>query len=117
LLDLGCEYVLITGTHENTAQVTNTLFASDGVVRSDHWERLANTYHGSGCTLASAIAAFLANGLPITESVQEAQDYTWHTLQAGFRPGMGQYIPNRLFWARDSEDDGDETGASVAEKS
>ena len=117
LLNMGCEYVLITGTHENTAQVTNTLFASDGVVRSDHWERLANTYHGSGCTLASAIAAFLANGLPITESVQEAQDYTWHTLQAGFRPGMGQYIPNRLFWARDSEDDGDETGASVAEKS
>ena len=117
LLDLGCEYVLITGTHENTAQVTNTLFASDGVVRSDHWERLVNTYHGSGCTLASAIAAFLANGLTITESVQEAQDYTWHTLQAGFRPGMGQYIPNRLFWVRDSEDDGDETGASVAEKS
>ena len=106
LLNMGCEYVLITGTHENTAQVTNTLFASDGVVRSDHWERLANTYHGSGCTLASAIAAFLANGLPITESVQEAQDYTWHTLQAGFRPGMGQYIPNRLFWVREN-DDGD----------
>ena len=107
LLHMGCEYVLITGTHENTAQVTNTLFAADGIVRTDHWERLEHTYHGSGCTLASAIAASLANGLSITDSVLEAQDYTWHTLQAGFRPGMGQYIPNRLFWARDVEDDHD----------
>ncbi|MDV6340910.1 bifunctional hydroxymethylpyrimidine kinase/phosphomethylpyrimidine kinase [Nitrosomonas sp. Is35] len=107
LLHMGCEYVLITGTHENTAQVTNTLFAADGIVRADHWERLEHTYHGSGCTLASAIAASLANGLSITDSVLEAQDYTWHTLQAGFRPGMGQYIPNRLFWARDTEDDHD----------
>lgn len=107
LLHMGCEYVLITGTHENTAQVTNTLFAADGIVRADHWERLEHTYHGSGCTLASAIAASLANGLSITDSVLEAQDYTWHTLQAGFRPGMGQYIPNRLFWARDVEDDHD----------
>ncbi len=105
LLNMGCEYVLITGTHENTVQVANTLFAANGIVRTDEWERLENTYHGSGCTLASAIAASLANGLSIDESVIEAQDYTWHTLQAGFRPGMGQYIPNRLFWAKDSEDD------------
>jgi len=116
LLDMGCEYVLITGTHENTAQVTNTLFGTDGVVRADHWERLGNTYHGSGCTLASAIAASLANGLSISESVIEAQDYTWHTLQAGFRPGMGQYIPNRLFWAEDIEDSENEDDKPVIEK-
>lgn len=116
LLDMGCEYVLITGTHENTAQVTNTLFGTDGVVRTDHWERLENTYHGSGCTLASAIAASLANGLSISESVIEAQDYTWHTLQAGFRPGMGQYIPNRLFWAEDIEDSENENDEPVIEK-
>lgn len=108
LLDMGCEYVLITGTHENTAQVTNTLFDTNGIVRSDHWERLAHTYHGSGCTLASAIAASLANGLTVTESVLEAQDYTWHTLKAGFRPGMGQYIPNRLFWVKDGDDNDSE---------
>ena len=116
LLDMGCEYVLITGTHENTVQVTNTLFDTDGVVRTDHWERLENTYHGSGCTLASAIAASLANGLSISESVIEAQDYTWHTLQAGFRPGMGQYIPNRLFWAKDIEDSENENAEPVIEK-
>ena len=107
LLDMGCEYVLITGTHENTVQVTNTLFSTEGIVRSDHWQRLEHTYHGSGCTLASAIAACLANGLPVSDSVIEAQDYTWQTLQAGFRPGMGQHIPNRLYWAKLDEDDTD----------
>jgi hydroxymethylpyrimidine/phosphomethylpyrimidine kinase len=110
LLDMGCAYVLITGTHENSVQVINTLFAANGIVRNDKWERLENTYHGSGCTLASAIAASLANGLSIDESVIEAQDYTWHTLQAGFRPGMGQYIPDRLFWAKDGEDAANEKG-------
>jgi hydroxymethylpyrimidine/phosphomethylpyrimidine kinase len=116
LLDMGCEYVLITGTHENTAQVKNTLFNVEGIVRSDEWERLEHTYHGSGCTLASAIAASLANGLSIGESVLEAQDYTWHTLQSGFRPGMGQYIPNRLFWARDIEGSEDENSDTAVEK-
>lgn len=116
LLHMGCEYVLITGTHENSAHVLNTLFSADGVVRTDEWERLENTYHGSGCTLASAIAASLANGLSVSESVIEAQDYTWHTLQAGFRPGMGQYIPNRLFWAKDVEEVKNETEGLAIEK-
>lgn len=116
LLHMGCEYVLITGTHENTVHVTNTLFGSTGVVRADDWERLENTYHGSGCTLASAIAASLANGLSISESVIEAQDYTWHALQAGFRPGMGQYIPNRLFWAKSEEEIENENEEAVIEK-
>jgi hydroxymethylpyrimidine/phosphomethylpyrimidine kinase len=103
LLATGCEYVLITGTHENTPQVVNTLYGQDGVVRTDSWERLAGNYHGSGCTLASAIAATIANGLNISDAVKDAQEYTWQTLKAAFRPGMGQYIPDRLFWAREDE--------------
>jgi len=105
ILEMGCEYVLITGTHENTPQVINTLYGQQGVIRSDSWQRLPGSYHGSGCTLASAIAATLANGLDIPEAVREAQEYTWQTLNAGFRPGMGQHIPDRFFWARETEDD------------
>lgn len=105
ILEMGCEYVLITGTHENTPQVINTLYGQQGVIRSDSWQRLPGSYHGSGCTLASAIAATLANGLDIPEAVREAQEYTWQTLNAGFRPGMGQHIPDRFFWAREVEDD------------
>lgn len=104
LLQMGCEYVLITGTHENTLQVVNNLYGTSGVVRTDSWRRLEGSYHGSGCTLASAIAAALANGLPLAEGVYEAQEYTWQSLKAGFRPGMGQFLPDRLFWARDEPD-------------
>jgi len=106
LLGLGCEFVLITGTHENTPQVVNTLYGPEGVVRTDSWERLPGNYHGSGCTLAAAIAATLANGLELPEAVREAQEYTWQTLNAGFRPGMGQYLPDRFFWAREMDDSG-----------
>ena len=109
ILQLGCEYVLITGTHENTPKVVNTLYGERGLVRSDTWPRLPGIYHGSGCTLASAIAALLANGLSMEDAVREAQEYTWEALKYGFRPGMGQHIPDRLFWARDDEEDGEET--------
>jgi hydroxymethylpyrimidine/phosphomethylpyrimidine kinase len=99
----GCEYVLVTGTHENTSQVVNTLYGQNGVVRSDSWPRLPGSYHGSGCTLAAAIAATVANGLEVSDAVKDAQEYTWQTLKAAFRPGMGQHIPDRLFWAREDE--------------
>jgi hydroxymethylpyrimidine/phosphomethylpyrimidine kinase len=103
LLDLGCEYVLITGTHENTAEVLNILYGVDGVVCSDTWPRLPGTFHGTGCTLAAAAAATIANGLAIPEAIRDAQEFTWQTLRAAFRPGMGQQIPDRLFWARAAE--------------
>ncbi|QJR09003.1 Hydroxymethylpyrimidine/phosphomethylpyrimidine kinase [Usitatibacter rugosus] len=101
LLDSGCEYVLVTGTHDSTADVVNTLYHRGGVLRSDTWQRLPGSYHGSGCTLASALAANLARGLDIADAVYEAQDYTWQALSKAYRPGMGQHIPDRLFWARD----------------
>ena len=104
LLDLGCRHVLLTGTHENTAQVVNLLYGGEGLLRSDTWNRLAGSYHGSGCTLASAVAAGLAHGLPVGDAVREAQEYTWNALAAGFRPGMGQFIPDRFFWARRREE-------------
>ncbi|SDG77608.1 bifunctional hydroxymethylpyrimidine kinase/phosphomethylpyrimidine kinase [Propionivibrio dicarboxylicus] len=103
LLACGCRHVLLTGTHENTQQVVNTLYGAEGVARSDHWDRLAGAYHGAGCTLASAAAAGLAHGLAVGDAVREAQDYTWQTLAAGFRAGMGQFIPDRFFWARRHE--------------
>jgi hydroxymethylpyrimidine/phosphomethylpyrimidine kinase len=103
LIASGCEYVLVTGTHENTPQVINILYGQEGVIRTDSWQRLPGSFHGSGCTLASAIAATIANGLAIGDAVKDAQEYTWQTLKSAFRPGMGQHIPDRLFWAREEE--------------
>lgn len=101
LLEAGCEYVLITGTHEPGAEVCNVLYDRSGVVREDRWPRLPGSYHGSGCTLASALAAALANGLGVPEAARDAQEYTWQALAAGFRPGAGQLLPDRFFWARE----------------
>lgn len=101
LLDLGARNVLVTGTHEPAPEVVNTLYAAGGVVREDRWPRLPGSFHGSGCTLASAIAAQLALGLEIPAAVRTAQEYAWRTLEAAFRPGSGQWIPDRMYaWRR-----------------
>jgi hydroxymethylpyrimidine/phosphomethylpyrimidine kinase len=112
LIEMGVEYVLITGTHENTTLVVNTLYGPSGVIRRDEWERLPGSYHGSGCTLASAIAGCLAGGASIEDAVRDAQDYTWQTLKNGFHGGMGQLIPDRFFWARGDDAENETTSQS-----
>jgi len=104
--EMGCENILITGTHENTENIINTLYNSSNQTIPYHWDRLPGSYHGSGCTLAAAISAYYALGLSIDEAVEEAQHFTWQTLKNGFKPGMGQLIPNRFFRDSDFEDDG-----------
>ncbi|MFN2308956.1 MAG: bifunctional hydroxymethylpyrimidine kinase/phosphomethylpyrimidine kinase [Gammaproteobacteria bacterium] len=104
LLEKGCEFVLITGTHENTPQVTNSLYGNHRLLETYTWERLTGSYHGSGCTLAASIAGLLAQGLEPFSAVHEAQAYTWETLKHGYRVGMGQPLPNRLFWAQAEQD-------------
>lgn len=97
LLELGCRYVLVTGTHAESEDVVNVLHDCRGVLREDRWKRLPASYHGSGCTLASAIAASLAHGQEAPEAVREAQAFTWQALSAAFGPGTGQLIPQRFF--------------------
>jgi len=104
LLDKGCEFVLLTGTHEDAEHVENRLFGNRRLLETFTWERLPHSYHGSGCTLAAAIAGLLAQGLEPFTAVHEAQEYTWEALRHGYRVGMGQLLPNRLFWARGEED-------------
>ena len=106
LKEMGCENILITGTHENTENVINTLYSSSNQITPYHWDRLPGSYHGSGCTLTSAISAYYALGLSIEEAVEEAQHFTWQALKNGFKPGMGQLIPNRFFQDNGLEDDG-----------
>ena len=101
LMARGVAYVLITGAHEAGPEVTNTLYSAAGARHTHKWQRLPGSYHGSGCTLASAIATELARGLPVPDAVRAAQEYTWRTLQAGFQPAKGQLIPDRFYWARD----------------
>lgn len=99
LLDLGADFVLITGAHEPDDDVTNKLYSRRFACESFHWPRLPNQYHGSGCTLAAAIAGLIAQQVPTGQAVHQAQEYTWKSLESAYRSGRGQLLPNRLFWA------------------
>ncbi|MDC1311084.1 hydroxymethylpyrimidine/phosphomethylpyrimidine kinase [Burkholderiales bacterium] len=96
LINRGSEFVLLTGTHAERKDVENILFDQSGFVESWVWPRLSNEYHGSGCTLASAIAAFIANGSSVLEAADRAQEFTWKSLKDGFGIGGGQLIPDRI---------------------
>ncbi len=103
LLDTGCKHVLVTGTHTASEQVVNHLYTKHRKTESYNWPRLKHQYHGSGCTLAACLAAYLAHGLDMIEAVQEAQQFTWHALDHGQRLGLGQLIPNRSYWNSNSK--------------
>ena len=103
LLDRGTDYVLVTGTHEHTPHVVNSLYHAKRLLESFTWERLPHSYHGSGCTLAACTAGMMAHGLDPFQAVHEAQEFTWNALRHGYRPGRGQYFPDRLFWSKQDD--------------
>ena len=105
LMDRGCDHVLLTGTHDDKRKVVNRLFHNQREIDSFEWPRLPHEYHGSGCTLAATLAALLALGLDPLSASREAQHFTWHSLHNAYRLGMGQLIPNRMFWVDEDEQD------------
>jgi hydroxymethylpyrimidine/phosphomethylpyrimidine kinase len=94
LRQYGCPGVLITGTHDDTDAVLNHLFSADAV-RNWSWPRLPGSFHGSGCTLASACAALIASGVPLEQALTDAQSYVYRSLQKAWQAGRGQLIPDR----------------------
>lgn len=94
-LSARAAHVLITGGDEGKDDVRNQWFVDGRAARTDTWPRLPGVFHGSGCTLASAIAARLAAGASVDAALAAAQDYTWRTLERGFAAGHGQRIPDR----------------------
>jgi len=97
LLGTGCHNVLITGADENTDRVINTLYRSNNEPMHFDWERLPGVYHGSGCTLAAAIAAQLTRHNDVVKAVTLAQQYCWQALAHGYPIGKYQQHPDRDF--------------------
>ncbi len=87
--------VMIKGGHGEGDEIINTWFYAEHR-REWHWPRLSGNYHGSGCTLASAIAARLAQGMSMDAALDDAQNYTQHSLAHAYAIAPGQQIPNRL---------------------
>jgi hydroxymethylpyrimidine/phosphomethylpyrimidine kinase len=99
LLDFGTDAVLITGSHDEHEgrEITHHLYRSGAPPIRSTWKRLAGEFHGSGCTLASAIAARMAVGETLTTAVEQGLEYSWLALTHGYKTGKCQSIPGRLF--------------------
>jgi hydroxymethylpyrimidine/phosphomethylpyrimidine kinase len=90
LLALGCGAVLIKGGHGTGATSVDYLFDRDGVVRFSAPRLATRNAHGTGCTLASAIAAGLAHGRDLPSAVRRAKDYVTAAIAAADRLNVGR---------------------------
>ena len=97
LLEMGCKNILISDVEDSETKVINCLYQEGGQYQTFTWERLPGSFHGSGCTLASAITANLAKEIELISAIEQAQEFTWHSLKHGLQLGTGQMHPNRFF--------------------
>jgi hydroxymethylpyrimidine/phosphomethylpyrimidine kinase len=94
LMTWGVRHVMVTGTHDEGASVINRWYGPQGVTEWG-WPRLPHEYHGSGCTLAAALAAAIACGQGDAEAAYVAQSLTYGALKAAYPLGRGQWFPAR----------------------
>src|ERR1700704_1560986 len=111
----GARYVLVTSVPLPDQFLDNVLASPQGAITGEKFERFETTFVGAGETLSAALAALLATGVELHAAVGEALAFLDQALDAGFRPGMGNVVPDRFFWALpgEGEEDG-EPGDDVA---
>ena len=117
----GTRYVLVTGVmlpgKASEQWIDNVLASPQGAITGEKFERFEAAFVGAGDTLSAALAALLASGSELSAAVGEALAFLDQSLDAGFRPGMGNVIPDRFFWALPPDEEGEsvegeEAGAS-----
>ena len=108
--DLGVPYTLVTGIPMPEQFIDNVLATPQAVLYSEKFERFEAVFAGAGDTLSAALAALLANGHDLQAATAEALTFLDHSLDAGFHPGMGNIVPDRLFWAQADVDPEEESG-------
>ena len=100
--------VLITSGKSADQHLDNVLASPQGALTGEKFERFDASFIAAGDTLAAALAALLASGSELHNAVGESLAFLDQALDAGFRPGMGNVVPDRFFWALapGEEDDG-----------
>lgn len=102
MLAYNCDSVLITGVKRTEQHIINCFYRPSQPAREFRWPRVQQFSHGSGATLSASLSAYLAHGLLLTDAVEQAQLFTWNSLRASRRLGMGHCTPNRLFWCQNN---------------
>jgi hydroxymethylpyrimidine/phosphomethylpyrimidine kinase len=108
-------YTLVTGIPMPEQFIDNVLATPQAVLYSERFERFEAIFAGAGDTLSAALCALLANGHDLQAATAEALTFLDHSLDAGFHPGMGNIVPDRLFWAQADVDPEDESGEEAGD--
>jgi hydroxymethylpyrimidine/phosphomethylpyrimidine kinase len=107
--EMGVPYTLVTGIPLPEQFIDNVLATPQAVLGSEKFERFEAVFSGAGDTLSASLAALVASGTDLTAAATEALAYLDRCLDAGFRPGMGNVVPDRLFWAQPEGEAGELT--------
>jgi hydroxymethylpyrimidine/phosphomethylpyrimidine kinase len=113
----GVSYTLVTGINAADQYLESHLASPETVLATARYERFEATFSGAGDTLSAALCALVAGGADLQTACAEALTYLDQCLDAGFQPGMGNAVPDRLFWAHDDDDAEGESGAEPASDS
>jgi hydroxymethylpyrimidine/phosphomethylpyrimidine kinase len=115
----GTRFVLVTGVHlasKGSEQfIDNVLASPQGAITGEKFELFEASFVGAGDTLSAALAALLASGSELQAANGEALTFLDQSLDAGFRPGMGNVVPDRFFWALPPAEEGAEPDGSEPE--
>jgi hydroxymethylpyrimidine/phosphomethylpyrimidine kinase len=113
----GVPYTLVTGFNAADQYLESHLASPEAVLATARYERFEATFTGAGDTLSAALCALIAGGSDLQSACAEALTYLDQCLDAGFQPGMGHAVPDRLFWAHEDDQDGADAEAETASDS
>ncbi len=102
----GVSYVLVTGIAHPQQYVENTLVTEHSVLYAETIDRFEGQFVGAGDTLSATLTALIAGGVDLVAACVETFAYLDRCLEAGFRPGMGHFVPDRMFWAAPDANEG-----------
>lgn len=111
--DKDVPFVLVTGMPLPGQFVDNVLSSPETVLGNSKFELFDGSFIGAGDTLSAALAALLATGNDLGAAADEALEYLDRCLDHGFRPGMGHFLPDRMFWAQPDDDEADAAAAAA----
>ncbi|AOF88000.1 phosphomethylpyrimidine kinase family protein [Hydrogenophaga sp. RAC07] len=113
----GVPYTLVTGFNAADQYLESHLASPEAVLATARYERFEATFTGAGDTLSAALCALIAGGSDLQAACAEALTYLDQCLDAGFQPGMGHAVPDRLFWAHEDDEEGEDGAADAASDS
>ena len=96
--ELGVPYTLVTGITPSAQSLENVLCTPYNVLLTERFERHDALFAGTGDTLSAVVSALVAVGCDLEVATKEALHYLDGCLLAGYQPGMGHVLPDRLFW-------------------